>query len=61
MTDELLKSFILYTQALEVAYHEWKGYWLNYYMNQGKDLYKAFDPIDLWSKNLNHQKNNFGY
>ena len=44
MTDELLKSFILYTQSVEKTYHDWKSYWLNYYMNQGKDLY---DPVDF--------------
>ena len=59
MSDELLKSFILYCQALEVAYHDWKGYCLNYYMNQGKDLYKEFDITDIW---LNNQpKNNSDY
>ena len=69
MTDELLKSFILYCQAVEVtfdesvqatkkAYNEWKNYWMNYYMNEGKDLYNAFDYTKLWSKN---QKNNFGF
>ncbi len=52
MSDELLKSFILYTQALESAYHEWKQYWINYYMNnETKDLYKGFDPIGVWLKN----------
>ena len=61
MSDELLKSFILYCQSIETLYKEWKDYWLKYYMNNGKDLYKAFDPIELWSKSLNHQKNNFGY
>ena len=56
MSDELLKSFIIYCQTVETAYHDWKAYWLNYYMNNGKDLYKAFDPIELWSKNLNQKK-----
>ena len=26
--DITLKSFILYTQALEALYHEWKDYWI---------------------------------
>ena len=43
MSDELLKSFILYCQGIESAYHEWKSYWLNYYMNQPKEK-PAFIP-----------------
>jgi len=57
MSDELLKSFILYCQGIESAYHEWKSYWLNYYMNQPKEK-PAFIPtisqeyIDNMSKLL---------
>ncbi len=58
MSDELLKSFILYCQGLETAYHDWKNYWLNYYMHEGKDLYKEFDITDIWLKNLPFGSNN---
>lgn len=53
MSDELLKSFILYTQAIEAVYHDWKQYWLDYYMNnkEPKDLYNPEYINTLWLKN----------
>jgi hypothetical protein len=66
MTDELLKSFILYTQALETAYHEWKSYWLNYYMSsskQTKGLYEGFDTtiFTKWLESPTLDKNTSNY
>ena len=57
MSDEPLKAFIIYCQALEVAYHEWKSWWLNYYMKDHKDLYNVDALIPTWLKNLTSDKN----
>jgi len=28
INQDLLKSFILYTQFIETLYHDWKSYWM---------------------------------
>lgn len=54
--NEQLQAFFLYCQAVETAYHEWKQYWINFYMNQDNEksigLYDPFDPnvLNKWLK-----------
>lgn len=51
--NEQLQAFFLYCQAVETAYHEWKNYWVNFYLNnKNKDLYNPEAYNMSWFKTL---------